>query len=169
MTHDAVQHRPRAQRDRDAQYITKAIELSRRSAMNGDHPFGALVVVNGEIVAHSQNQSERTRDNAQHAELAAMLSAAKTLAVQSLDGATLYSSTEPCAMCAALMHWYDVKRLVYGCSGKAFRAFRSNKAFIPCRTVFAGMGTRIEVAGPLCEKDAVAVHAEYWPEYDEES
>jgi tRNA(Arg) A34 adenosine deaminase TadA len=84
-----------------------------------------------------------------------------------LANATLYSSAEPCAMCAGAIYWSGIGRLVYGLSESRLRALTGNHPEnptlqLPCREVFARGQRAIEVVGPLLEEEAAAVHAGFW-------
>src|ERR1700743_3368109 len=86
----------------DLKFLRQAIELAREARADGRHPFGALVVnERGEIVVTARNNAVRPKgDPTQHAEMLACAQAAKLLPEVELAKCTLYTSTEPCAMCA---------------------------------------------------------------------
>jgi tRNA(Arg) A34 adenosine deaminase TadA len=84
-----------------------------------------------------------------------------------LKGATLYSSAEPCAMCAGAIYWAGIGRLVYGLSEHRLRGVTGNHPEnptldLPCREVFRSGQRAIEVVGPLLEDEAEALHAGVW-------
>ena len=92
-----------------------ALEEGRAALGHGDVPIGAVVVVDGEVVARRHNERERTGDPTAHAELLAMRDAAAVVG----DGwrlvdATVVVTVEPCAMCAGTLLAARVKRLVFG-------------------------------------------------------
>ena len=80
----------------------------------GDVPIGAVVVVDGRIVARAYNRRECLRDPTAHAEMIAMREAARALGGWRLAGCTLYVTLEPCVMCAGALVQARVARLVYG-------------------------------------------------------
>ena len=95
--------------------MTRAIELAREAERAGDVPIGAVLVAGGrEFEAH--NEKEVRPDPTAHAEILAIRSAAETLGVWRLSGATLYVTKEPCAMCAGAMVAARIERVVFGCS-----------------------------------------------------
>jgi len=99
----------------DRDYMTRAIELARDAERAGDVPIGAVLVAGGrEFEAH--NEKEVRPDPTAHAEILAIRSAAETLGVWRLSGATLYVTKEPCAMCAGAMVAARIERVVFGCS-----------------------------------------------------
>jgi tRNA(Arg) A34 adenosine deaminase TadA len=79
----------------------------------------------------------------------------------------MYTSTEPCAMCAGSVYWVGVRRVVYGLSETGLLALTGahpeNPTFdLPCRIVFAGGQVPTEVEGPLLVDEATAVHEGFW-------
>jgi tRNA(adenine34) deaminase len=91
-----------------------ALAEARAAPDHGDVPVGAIVVVDGEIVARRHNERERTGDPTAHAELLAVRDAAVARRSWRLDDATLYVTLEPCAMCAGALVNARLGRLVFG-------------------------------------------------------
>ncbi len=81
---------------------------------HGDVPVGALVVVDGEVIASRHNERELTADPTAHAEVLAMRDACARLGTWRLDNATLISTLEPCTMCAGAAVNARVERVVFG-------------------------------------------------------
>ncbi len=77
-------------------------------------PFGACVVKDGRVVAAARNTVLERRDPTCHAEVSAIRLAARRLGSHELAGCTIYSTTEPCPMCFAAIHWAGIETLVYG-------------------------------------------------------
>jgi len=97
----------------DTTWLARAIELASINVTEGGGPFGAVIVRDGEEVAHGQNRVTRDLDPTAHAEVVAIRAAAKAVGDFSLAGCTLYSSCEPCPMCMASTLWARVDRVVY--------------------------------------------------------
>jgi tRNA(Arg) A34 adenosine deaminase TadA len=153
----------------DEHFLRHAIALSRQVRDSGKHPFAAMVVdAAGNIVAEAGNDSlPPDGDPTRHAELVAAALAARRLSPEALATATLYSSAEPCAMCAGAIYWCGIGRVVYALSEHALLGLTGdhpeNPTFsLPCREVFARGQRRIEVIGPLMEDEAAAPHAGFW-------
>ena len=91
-----------------------ALDEARTALAHGDVPIGAVVVVDGVVVAARHNERERTGDPTAHAELLALRDAAAQRAGWRLDDATLYVTLEPCTMCAGALVNARIGRLVYG-------------------------------------------------------
>ncbi len=152
----------------DEQYLRRAIELARKARENGDHPFGALLVdAEGKVLLEALNSVNTERDCTGHAETNLMRMASKHYERDFLETCSLYTSTEPCAMCAGAIYWGHVGRVVFALSEKHLRDMTGddpqNPSFsLPCREVFAHGQRQIEVVGPMIEKEARVVHAGFW-------
>jgi tRNA(Arg) A34 adenosine deaminase TadA len=153
----------------DIELLRQAIALSAQSRARGRHPFAALVAdAQGRVVASAGNNSMPPEgDPTQHAELAAAALAARHLTPQELAQCTLYTSAEPCCMCAGAVYWTGIGRVVYALSEHALLGLTGdhpeNPTFsLPCREVFARGQRAIEVIGPLLEEEAAAPHAGFW-------
>jgi tRNA(Arg) A34 adenosine deaminase TadA len=149
----------------DLMYLRRAIALSGHSRAEGHHPFAALLVDNaGVVMAEAINGS--STDRTAHAEMLALRRAA-ILPGEKLRGATLYSSAEPCAMCAGGAYWAGIGRVVYALSEERLLALTGSDPenptlALPCREVFARGQRLIEVVGPMLEEEAAAVHSGFW-------
>ena len=155
--------------DQDLSFLRRAIELARQARADGRHPFGALVVnERSETVVEGLNNAVRPRgDPTQHAETVACAAAAKLLSDAELAKCTLYTSTEPCAICAGAIYWTGIRRVVYALAEAGLYKFTGNDAEnptldLPCREVFARGQRPTVVVGPLLEDEAVVVHEGFW-------
>ena len=106
-------------------------------------------------------------DPTQHAELVAAARAAKKLSPEELADCTLYTSAEPCAMCAGAVYWTGIGRVVYALSEHKLLGLTGhhpeNPTFaLPCREVFARGQRKVEVIGPLLEDEASEPHKGFW-------
>ena len=95
------------------EYMQAALEEAHAAASAGEVPVGAVVVLNGEIIARGQNRVLRDYDPTAHAEIVAMREAGKILGNYRLLGCELYVTLEPCSMCAGAMIHARLGRLVY--------------------------------------------------------
>jgi len=155
--------------EKDLAFLRQAIELAREARSDGRHPFGALIVNElGETVAAALNNAVRPNgDPTQHAETLACADAAKRLSEAELAKCTLYTSTEPCAMCAGAIYWIGLGRVVFGLSETGLMRYTGSHAEnptldLPCRDVFAKGQKKIAVSGPLLEDEAGTVHEGFW-------
>ncbi|HVC39944.1 MAG TPA: nucleoside deaminase [Candidatus Dormibacteraeota bacterium] len=109
----------------DREFMRRALRLGARAAARGEVPVGALVVRGTEILGSASNRVERAKDATAHAELLALRKAARRLDSWRLEGTTLYSTLEPCPMCAGAILLCRVGRVVYGTDDPKKGAFRS--------------------------------------------
>jgi tRNA(adenine34) deaminase len=101
--------------DDDGDFMAAALADARLAPAHGDVPVGAVVVVDGVVIARDHNRREQLGDPTAHAELLALRGAARRLGHWRVE-ATLYVTQEPCPMCAGALVNARVARLVYGCA-----------------------------------------------------
>ncbi len=106
-------------------FMQGALELADQAEAMGEVPVGAVVVVRGQIVGGGSNAPISMGDPTAHAEILALREAAKQLETYRLNGATLYATMEPCAMCAGALVNARVDKLVFGTRDLRFGAVRS--------------------------------------------
>jgi tRNA(Arg) A34 adenosine deaminase TadA len=152
----------------DEHFLRWSFEVARRALTHGNHPFGAILVdQNHNVLLEAENGYMPARDGTAHAERLLATQACTTLSPDVLKGATLYSSAEPCAMCAGAIYWAGIGRLVYGLSEHRLRAVTGNHPEnptldLPCREVFKSGQRTTVVEGPLLEDEAEALHEGVW-------
>ncbi len=105
--------------------MREALELAREAERAGEVPVGAVVVFNGEVIGRGRNSPVELHDPTAHAEILALREAAAALGNYRLEGATLYSTLEPCVMCAGALVSARVERLVFGARDLRFGGVRS--------------------------------------------
>jgi tRNA(adenine34) deaminase len=98
----------------DDEAMAIALGEAQKAFALGEVPVGAVVVHNGEIVAHGYNQREMNQDPCAHAEIVALRAAAQALGTWRLDEATLFVTLEPCPMCAGALINARFRRVVFG-------------------------------------------------------
>ena len=154
--------------ERDKHFLRLSFKVARRSLSHGNHPFGCLVVdADGNVLIETENGYMPGRDSTAHAERLAATQACRTLSREMLATSTLYSSAEPCAMCAGAIYWAGIGRVVYGLGEHRLRGVTGNHPEnptldLPCREVFASGQRPTEVVGPLLEDEAQALHDGVW-------
>ena len=158
--------------EQDARLLRRAIAVAQRARDNGNHPFGALLASpEGEVLVEGENSVVTTGDPTGHAETNLVRLAAAKLSYEEIGAATLYTSCEPCAMCAGAMYWGGINRMVYAMSEADLEPFpdgqegeNATMKGVGCRAVLAS-GTRdIEVSGPHLVEEALEVHKGFWDE-----
>jgi len=154
--------------DDDKRHLLAAIELARLAREHGNHPFGALLVdADGNVVLEAENTVNTARDATGHAETNLIRLASRLFRGEFLRGCTLYTSTEPCAMCASAIFWGEVRRVVFGLSQEEIRRIsRDNPAHgqldVSCREIFERGNHAVEVSGPHLLDESRAVHDGFW-------
>jgi len=106
-------------------FMQKALSLARFAQEHGEVPVGAVVVLEGEVIGRGANGSITENDPSAHAEITAIREAAKAIANYRLERATLYSTIEPCVMCAGAIVTARISRLVFGARDIRFGGVRS--------------------------------------------
>ncbi|CAM4268887.1 tRNA(Arg) A34 adenosine deaminase TadA [Paenibacillus endophyticus] len=152
------------------EYLIESIAVSKQARKAGNTPFGAILVDAAGDIVLSQGNVELTESNCTgHAERTLMEQASKRYSREELWHFTLYTSAEPCAMCAGAIYWGNVGTVVYGISEKRLAELTGDDEQnptldLPCRIVFAQGRKPIQVIGPIpeVEEAAVAVHEGYW-------
>lgn len=144
--------------DADERYVERAIELARRAGERGDDPFGAVLVRDGEIVMEAQNRENTEEDLALHPELTLARRAGRELSPEARAEAVMYTSTEPCPMCATGIAYAGLGGVVYSVSGAAVAEAFGGPTGLACTEVFESLGAEIDVVGEVLEADGLAVH-----------
>jgi tRNA(Arg) A34 adenosine deaminase TadA len=153
----------------DEKFLRQAFDVARRSREAGDHPFGS-VLADGEgklLMEQSNGFTSEGRDRTAHAEKLLASLAARAYDLAFLSRCTLYTSAEPCAMCAGAIYWAGIGRVVYGQTERALKAqtgaHEENPTLdLPCEVVFSAGQRPTEVVGPLLEDEAAELQADFW-------
>lgn len=153
--------------------LARAVAVADQARAGGNHPFGAVLAdVHGHVLLEAGNTVVTQRDVTGHAELNLVRLASRGFDALTLAGCTLYSSTEPCAMCAGAIYWSGIGRVVYALSQKDLHRFtgadpENPTMHLPARDVLAAGQRRVQVEGPVDLPQAAAVHEGFWhPERD---
>ncbi len=152
----------------DLQHLRTSIRIAQRARAHGNHPFGALLVdEHGQVMLEAENTVITGKDCTGHAETNLMRLASARFSAEVLSRCTLYTSTEPCAMCAGAIHWGNVRRVVFALSEVDLYEIvgpSPEHLVLSCREVFARTRRTVEVEGPAPEldADARAVHEGFW-------
>lgn len=149
-------------------HLRRAVAVSVAAREHGNHPFGAVLVdPSGAVVLEAENTVNTGHDVTHHAELNLVRLACASIAYADLPRHTLYTSCEPCAMCAGAIYWAGIGRVVYALSEVRLLALTGDHEdnptlMLPCREVFARGSRPTEVTGPLIEDEAAAAHRDFW-------
>ncbi len=95
--------------------MKEALHEAEKAFKKGEVPVGAVLVIDGKIIARAHNQKETTFDATAHAEILAIRQASQTINSWRLNDAVLYITKEPCIMCSGAIVHARIKKVVYGC------------------------------------------------------
>jgi tRNA(Arg) A34 adenosine deaminase TadA len=130
-------------------------------------PYGDVPEIGTRVLAQASNANGESGDCTAHAELSAIRLASPLHSRNELAVATLYSSAEPCVMCAGAIFWSAIGRVVYGIDAERLRVFRGERldqkdAELSCRDVFQAASHAIECIGPALIEEASSSHQGAW-------
>ena len=147
-------------------HLHRANAVARRATSFGHHPFGAILVgPDHETVLLEQGNVSTVN----HAEAVLARTADMNFSAEYLSGCTLYTTVEPCAMCAGTIYWANIGRLVYGMAESRLRFITGSShenptLDVPCRYLFAHGQKDIDVTGPVeeVEGEIAELHQGFW-------
>ena len=150
-------------RDVQEQFVRQAIELAREARADGNHPFGSLLTIDDTVVLTAKNTVFTDRDPTAHAETNLVAAAIRRLSPSEIRRSVLYTSCEPCAMCAGKLYWAGIRSVVYALSSEQLATMAGGNFLIPCTELFSRAAEPVTVAGPMLLNEAREVHIGYWP------
>ena len=148
--------------------LRQAIAVARQSREHGNHPFGGLLAdPDGQVLLSAENTVVTGSDATGHAETNLVRLASARYSTSELRGLTLYTSTEPCAMCSGAIYWSGIGTVVYALAESELYEMTGSDdnnptLVLPCRTVFAAGQRPTAVEGPFPIDEARDVHAGFW-------
>lgn len=154
--------------ERDIELLKQAVEIARLARQHGNHPFGALLAdAEGNVLLTAENTVVTEKDCTGHAETNLMRLASHQFDPGFLSQCTLYTSTEPCAMCSGAIYWGGVGRVVFALSETELYEMTGSDPqnptlSLPCREVFARGQRLVVVEGPADLPEARQVHHGFW-------
>jgi tRNA(Arg) A34 adenosine deaminase TadA len=133
----------------DEQFMREALVEAHAAGEQGEVPVGAIVVLDGSVIGRGRNAVIKTSDPTAHAEIVALREAAQSVVNYRLTGATMYSTIEPCAMCAGALVHGRIARLVYGARDPKTGAVETHLGI--CSTDF--LNHRVSVESGILEDE----------------
>jgi len=141
----------------------QTIELARLARRAGNHPFGALLAIDGDVVLTAQNTIATDRDPTAHAESNLVADAIRRLSRDEIRRSILYTSCEPCPMCAGKMYWAGIRAVVYALPASELALLAGADFLVPCVELFSRGAEAVTITGPLLVDEARDVHVGFWP------
>lgn len=154
----------------DRLYMARAYELARYALAHGGGPFGALLVKDGKVLAEYSNCVYSSGDVTKHAETGLISAFSPKIDRQTFSKSTLYTSTEPCAMCCGAICFAGIGRVVYGVSEAPFEQVMGLPPAanpLTSHEILGRIAPQVRVLGPLMEAEGLETHEEYWPKHPE--
>ncbi len=156
-------------RNADLDFLRRAVAVAGRAAAKGNHPFGAVLVdPDGSVVGEGEN-TFLTDGGPGHAEANLARYAAKAFSAERLLRCALYTSVEPCCMCAGTIYWANIGTVVFGMTERRLREITGGHPEnptqdLPCSVVFGAGRRRVEVRGPFAELsgEIASAHQGFW-------
>ena len=137
----------------DHEWMQEALLEAGKAFVRGEIPIGAVLVLDGEIIARDHNRREELSDPTAHAEILVLRKAGNLLGGWRLTGSTLYVTIEPCSMCAGALVQARVRRLVYGAADQKAGAVES----LYCIADDERLNHRLEVVGGMLAEEAATL------------
>lgn len=146
------------ERETDAHWMREALAAADEAGQRGEVPIGACIVADEAVLAIAGNRTRTDQDPTAHAEIVALRDAALKVSNYRLTEATVYSTIEPCVMCAGALIQARVGRLVYGAPDERAGAVESH--FRVCDTDF--LNHRIEVTAGVLEEECREIMQDFF-------
>lgn len=142
---------------------TDFMELAIAEARKSKTPFGAVIVKDGNVVEQRGNSVKPDSDPTAHAEINAIRHLMQRLQVGASldDGYVLYTTCEPCPMCAATCVWAGISEIVYGVGNDDFQDENPNLFELRCQELVARSPNKIKITGGLLKEKCKQLHDEY--------
>ena len=145
------------ERTEDERWMLRALEACGRGVEGGQSPFGACIVRGGEELVSEHNHVWMRSDPTAHAEVCAIRAACASVKAVHLEGATIYSTTEPCPMCFTAIHWARIGRIVFGATVEDAAGFGFNELRISNEMMKRVSGSRVELVGGVLREEAIGL------------
>ena len=153
----------------DEKFLRLSFDIARAARDRGQHPFGCLIVgPDGAVLMEQGNAfEEEGHDMTAHAERLIASRASRQWRPAFLADCTLYTSAEPCAMCAGAIYWAGIGRVVFGQTEASLKQATGDHPEnptldLPCGVVFAAGQRKVEVVGPLLADEAAEIQRGFW-------
>ena len=141
----------------DLYFLRLAIDQARTARERGEYPFGAVLVKDGDVVSTAYDQCLALSDPTAHAEMLLVSRYCRQERLLTLDGYTIFSSTEPCILCSGAIKWSRISKVVFSVSQEMLQQRTKGRRKPSCHS-FVNTGVRIvDVVGPLITDEGITV------------
>jgi len=142
----------------DETFLRQAINLANQARHVGERPFGAILVINGKVVAEAQDQCRALNDPTAHAEMRLISSYCQQSSLFDLTDATIYTCAEPCVMCSGAIKWAGISRVVFSVSQALLQKVSGGQLKPTCDELVNTGGRHIDVCGLLLIEEGLACY-----------
>lgn len=143
-------------------HLKKSIELAKQARERGNHPFGALIVTKTGMIFGAENEVLTSKDWTEHAELRAIKQAMNERKATSIEGATLFASAEPCAMCTGAIYWSGIGKVVFSLPASVLSVYAGLELQFACENILKTAKRQVEVIGSILINEGAQVHNGFW-------
>lgn len=138
-----------------------AIDQARKGIATGGSPFGAVVVRGDQMVSANHNEVWHTTDPTAHAEIVAIRRAAANLKTIDLSGCRMYTTCEPCPMCASAIHWARFDAVYCGATIADAQQAGFNELELAIEELYKRGGSKVQVHRNLLTPECAALFKEF--------
>jgi tRNA(Arg) A34 adenosine deaminase TadA len=148
--------------DTHERFMKACIDLAKQATEHGDPPFGSVLVRDGQVILKGHNTTATENNFMRHAELNILCRALERFGTDIFPQCILYSSNEPCPMCAGAIYWSGVRQVVYGLSASALMEIRGWGLDVSGHEVLLQGTDEVRVVGGVLEKEVRELHEAFW-------
>lgn len=138
-----------------------AIEAARAGIASGQSPFGAVIMREGQVVVTAYNHVRAWTDPSAHAEVVCIRDGAHSLGTIDLAGCEMYTTCEPCPMCAAAIHWANLDAVHFGARIEDAARAGFRELSIPIEEMYSRGGSRVRVHAEVMRAECAALFDEW--------
>ncbi len=152
----------------DRKFMERAYEMARYATTHGGSPFGAVLVLDGKVIAEYANCEDVTHDVTKHAETGLISAFSPKISRETFAKSTLYTSSEPCTMCCGSIRFAGIGKVVYGTTELQFlrvMGIPPDANPLESKEVFQRTAPGTVVLGPLMEAEGLKIHEDFWPSH----
>lgn len=142
-------------------FMMLAIEEARAGIATGQSPFGAVIVRSGEVVARGHNHVWSWTDPSAHAEVVCIREAGRVLRAIDFAGCEMYTTCEPCPMCAAAIHWANLDSVSFGARIEDADRAGFRELALPIERLYEIGGSRVRVHAEVLRAECAALFTEW--------
>lgn len=142
-------------------WMSLAIEEARAGIASGQSPFGAVVVRKDALVAGGHNHVWQRTDPTAHAEVVCIQNAARVLKSIDFSGCVMYTTCEPCPMCASAIHWSKLDAVYYGATIDDAQKAGFTELTLPASEVYRIGGSGVRIRGEVMARECAALFGEW--------